>query len=106
MPDDDEILGANDPEAYAEAVELVTADGDREVFVVETNQGGGWSVAAVFTSYADVEAYIEDYRDFTEHCPEDAPEDHCRNTIRFRHGSRQSPTPLYESWPPEVGDDA
>jgi len=100
IPHDD-----NDPAAYRQAADRVTADSDRDVWVVESNPGSGWRVAAVLTSYEDAEAYIEDAREFSENCPENAPERHARNTIRFRHGGRKSPNRLYETWPPENEDD-
>ena len=99
----EQILGENDPEAYEQAADRVTADADRDVWVVERKVGDEWRVTAVFTSYRDAEAFTQDYRDFAENCPEDTPSKYARKTVSFRLGGRKSPKSLYESWPPENG---
>lgn len=95
----------NDPETYQESAGRVTAESDRDVWVVQEKIGGGWRVAAVLTSYDDAQAYMADLRDFSENCPEDAPEEYCRRNIEFRYGSRDSPTKMFEEWPPDTEED-
>jgi hypothetical protein len=97
----------NNPESYQQAAERVTADPDKDVWVVlhRAKEQQDWKVGAVLTSYEDAEAYAKDLRDFQENCPEDAPEDLCRHTVQLRHGGRKSPTKLFESWPPDNPDD-
>jgi hypothetical protein len=97
-------IGENDPEAYHEAADRVTADSDRDVWVVQKrhSESQEWSVAAVLTSYQDVRAYMDDFQTFSENCPKDSPEEHCRSAVHFRVGSPNSPTNMYESWPPDA----
>ena len=99
-------LEENDPDAYRRAADRVTAESDRDVWVVQEKRGDEWRVAAVLTSYEDAQAYIEDARDFSENCPEDAPEKFSRRKRAFRHGSRKSPNKLYEQWPPDEGGES
>lgn len=96
------MLGENDPEAYQKAADRVTADPDQEVWVVQRKRGDEWSVSAVFTSYDDAREYVNDLKDFAENCPEDSPEEYCRKQISIRHGSRKSPTKMFETYPPET----
>ena len=95
-----EILGENDPALYREAADRVTAGGHEAVWVVQVKTADEWRVSAVLTSYDDADAYADDLRDFHENCPEGA-EEHGRTTVRIQHGSRRSPTKLYETWPPD-----
>jgi len=97
----------NDPAAYQKAADKVTAESDKEVYVVEKRYDNNQSyrVAGVLTSYSDAQAYMEDLRDFHENCPEDTPEQFGRKQVMFRVSTRQSPNKLYENWPPEEDDD-
>ena len=75
----------------------ILADPDREVWVVEQNPGSGWRVSAVLTSFADAEAYEDDLRKFNEDM-----ETRFRSAgIKTRHGGRNSPTKMFETYPPE-----
>lgn len=98
----DTPIEPNDPEAYEQAAEKVTAESDRDVWVVQESRGDEWHVAAVLTSYEDAQAYMEDARDFAENCPTGSPERFSRRTVGFRYGGRDSPTKMFESWPPET----
>ena len=91
----------NDPEAYEQAADRVTADADQEVWVVQRKRGDEWSVSAVLTSYEDAQEYIEDLRTFSENCPEGAPEEYARKQIAMRVGGPNSPTKLFSEWPPD-----
>jgi len=97
----------NDPEAYQEAAGRVTTDPDQDVWVVQyrLNDSQKWRVAAVVGSYEAAQAYMNDYRAFAENCPEDSPDDLCRNTVRIRFGTHHSPNKFYETWPPDGGRD-
>lgn len=95
------MLAENDPETYEKAAERVTAEPDQQVWVVQRKRGDEWSVSAVLTSYEDAEEYVNDLRDFAENCPEGSPEEYCRMQITTKHGSRKSPTKMFETYPPE-----
>lgn len=86
---------------YRQVADRVTADGDRDVWVVEYKTSSEWKVSAVLTSYADAEAYEEDLREFITSYPDDVPERFRIDEVRTRHGGRRSPTKFYEEWPPD-----
>lgn len=92
----------NDPKAYREAAEKLTSDGDDEMWVVQVKyaENQDWRVSAILPTYEDAQQYINDHRTFTENCSEDMPEEFGRKTAYYRYGSRDSPTKVFETWPP------
>lgn len=83
----------------------VFSDADQDVWVVERNPGSGWRVSAVLTSYEDAKRYRDDLRQVLNEYPDEFPEEYkTEYDVKIRHGGRDSPTGLYESWPPEGGE--
>lgn len=96
------MTGDNDAEAVERAKERVFAEPDREVWVVERNPGSGWRVSAVLPTHEDAERYRDDLRTVLNNYPEEFPEEFkTDHTFRIRQGGRHSPTPMWESYPPE-----
>lgn len=106
MPDaDTRTDGTEHPEEVQQAWDRITADADRDVWVVERNPGSGWRVSAVLASYDEAEQYRDDLRTAMEHYPEDFPERFKTDyDIRIRHGSRKSGTKMFEEYPPRSLD--
>lgn len=94
-------MTATDPEQEViSGKSPILADGDRDVWVVERNPGSGWRVSAVLQSFDEAEKYEEDLREWHKESQEDIPEQY-QHKIRTRHGGRNSPTKMFEDYPPE-----
>ena len=94
--------GTERPAEIQQAWDRITADPDREVFVVERNPGSGWRVSAVLTGYEDAAQYADDLMDAMNHCPEDFPEEfHHGDSVRIRYGGIRSATKMFEEYPPQ-----
>lgn len=77
----------------------ILGDADRDVWVVERNPGSGWRVSAVLASYEDAQKYQEDLRAFMS--DQDGIPEEFQHEVRTRHGGRNSPTKMWEAYPPE-----
>lgn len=78
--------------------ERILEDSDRDVWVVEENRGSGWIVSAVLTSFEDAQRYERDLRAFMSD-QDEIPEEF-QHEVRTRHGGRNSPTKMWEEYPP------
>lgn len=87
------------------ATDRILTEPDRDVWVVERQQGDGWYVSAVLTSHEDAEQYEEDLREFITTYPDDFPEEFKTENVRTRHGGRQSPTKFFEDYPRRCRND-
>jgi hypothetical protein len=102
MSDSNQSTDSNEyPDDVQAARNRVLAESDRDVWVVERNPGSGWRVCAVLPSFEAAQRYEEDLRTVMNHCPEDFPEKYF-SEIRTRHGSRQSPTTMFDDYPPQT----
>jgi len=78
----------------------ILADGDRDVWVVESNPGSGWRIEAVLPSFEAAERFEDDFREWRREMNDNIP-DEFEHSVRTRHGGRKSPTKMFESYPPE-----
>lgn len=95
---DHDCPGEPDIEA---ARERVFADPDQEVWVVERDPGSGWRTSAVFADYDDADDYVADLQVVLNNYSDEFPERFKSETeVRIRNNSRNSPTKMFESYPP------